>query len=104
MKIKKRDCQNLCHLILVRIILLALFISIVMVTMMGCKVTTFSYTTPGGAQVRATDTRLFLSTSASASYRADTTNGVSLQIGVKSDPHADAIRAAAEGAAAGARK
>jgi hypothetical protein len=66
----------------------------------GCKVTT-ARATIHGSTVRIVDARLFLTSGAKFSY--PTTNGP-MTLDVSSSPAADAIKAAAEGAAAGVMK
>lgn len=66
----------------------------------GCKITT-ARATVNGAPVSITDARFLMSTSAKLSV--PTTNGT-LQLDISSNPAADAIKAAAEGAAAGAAR
>lgn len=70
----------------------------------GCKSTAFVYTKADGGMVKASDRRLFLSTAAKLEVTAETNGTLRINADVKSDPHADAIKAAAEGAVQGALK
>jgi hypothetical protein len=66
----------------------------------GCKITTANAVIHG-SKVRIVDARLFMSSGAKFTY--PTTNGP-MTLDVSSSPAAEAIKAAAEGAAAGVMK
>jgi hypothetical protein len=69
----------------------------------GCKATTASYDPKSGAW-KVSDRRLLLRTEAEITASVDTNGTKSVNIKAKSDPAAEAIKAAAEGAAAGVAK
>lgn len=68
--------------------------------MAGCKSTTASYNAKSG-KWNISDRRLLLRTEAEISATVDTNGTKTVNIRAKSDPAAEAIKAAAEGAAAG---
>lgn len=73
-----------------------LFVAALCLLVNGCKITTAQV-----GSVRVVDMRLFTSSSGELSW--PTTNGP-ITLKLSSTPATDAIKAAAEGAAAGARK
>ena len=69
----------------------------------GCKSTSASYDSKSG-NWKISDRRVFLRTEAEISAGIDTNGTRTVTIKAKSDPQADAFKAIAEGAAAGAAK
>jgi hypothetical protein len=79
----------------------AIFLLAAAALLTGCKVTTFTYTMPGGQAVTARDTRLLVNTRATIVFQ----HGTNFSLSVKTASSADqeAIAAAFEGAVRGAK-
>lgn len=70
----------------------------------ACKSTTYLHTKADGSTVKVTDRRLLLNTAAKVDLSVDTNGIAHVTIDAQSNPAADAIKAAAEGAAVGVSK
>ncbi len=75
--------------------------ALLLFAVVGCKSTTAVYNSKTG-EWRVNDARLFLRTEAEIHARIDTNGTRTVTINAKSDPASEAIKAAAQGAAAGA--